>query len=239
MQLRSSIAILWRYWYILVGLPALVAAISAATALTQPPRYTSQARIMVTLAPLAAPATTPNGENLPDFNNNYSWLTSEYVLDDIPAVVTSRTFGEDVSTILAGDGRDVVPQLVQSSLFAEHTHRTVTLEAVTDDPALAPDLIDGSIRALQAYGLKYWNRPAEEGTGLSIAILDPVSDPLPTVSRRDMALGVVIRTALAAAAAVGIVFLLHYLDDRVRNRQQAEAWLELPIVATIPREQRS
>jgi capsular polysaccharide biosynthesis protein len=49
-------------------------------------------------------------------------------------------------------------------------------------------------------------------------------------------LNTAVRTGLGLAAGIGLAFLLHYLDTRLRSRTDVEEWLGLPVVGTIPPE---
>jgi capsular polysaccharide biosynthesis protein len=232
MQLRRYVGILRRFWLLLVLLPLLVGALSLALELREPPRYGATARLVVSQTPRIS------GEEVPfaDFNLNHSWLSSEFILDDIPLIVPSRAFAEDVSALLAEQGHTIAPEAAQAGLSASTLHRSVTLSAVADNPEHAAALAQGAAEALQANGLRYWSRADEFDTGLSVAVLDPAGGAALLNGPRQLVRAVGLRVGLALAAAVGIAFLWYYLDDRLRDRQQVEEWVGVPVVAVIPRE---
>lgn len=232
MQLRLYLAILRRFWVLVVALPLIVGTVSLLLAWQQPTRYGSTARVIITQTPHYQEADMI----LPDYNLVTSWQSSEYILDDVPQVVSSMALAEDVSVWLAAQGFVVDPAAIQGSLSGEVFHRAVTIASNTDTPELADRMIEGAIVSLKANGLHYWGRAPEDGTGLQVAVLDPASGASPLTSTRQRLLPVVLRTGLALAAGVGLAFLLHYLDDRVRDRRQAEEWVGLPVMATIPEE---
>jgi capsular polysaccharide biosynthesis protein len=232
MQLRRYVGILRRFWLLLVLLPLLVGALSLALELREPPRYGATARLVVSQTPRLSGAEVP----FADFNLNHSWLSSEFILDDIPLVVTSRAFATDVSALLAEQGYVIAPEAAQAGLSASTLHRSVTLSAVADSPEHATALAQGAAAALQANGLRYWSRADEIDTGLSIAVLDPAGGAALLNGPRQLVRAVGLRVALALAAAVGVAFLWYYLDDRLRDRQQVEEWVEMPVIAVIPKE---
>ncbi len=232
MQLHYYWSILRRFWLLLVVLPLVVGLGSLALELREPQRYSASARMMVTQTPLSNSQEAP----FPDFNLNHSWLSSSFILDDLPQVVSSRAFAEDVSDYLTDRGANVPPERVQGSLSAEKFHRAVTIVSVADTPQMAEALIQGAVVALQQNGLQYWNRTNEMGNGLSIGMLDPINPAGPIGSTRRMVMNVALRAGLALAAAVGLAFLLYYIDDRLRDRQQVEAWVGVPVIGTIPKE---
>jgi len=238
MQLRSYAAILRRFWPLIVSLPLVVGVLSLGLRLAQPPRYGAVARIMVT-QPYHAQQP---GKTVPfaDVNITHSWESSEFVLDDLPQVVASRAFADDVSAWLAQQNYPVVsPFVIQGSLDAENFHRSVTLSARADTPDTAAHLLEGAIANLQANGLAYWGYAVEEGNehnSLNVALLDPPTPTGTLNSPRQVALDVGLRAALALAAGGGLAFLLAYLDTTVRDARQAEIWTETPVIGVIPEE---
>ncbi|NJN16210.1 MAG: hypothetical protein HC822_08015 [Oscillochloris sp.] len=232
MQLRLYLAIARRFWLLLLLLPLIAGAASFAVAMNRAEQYGASARIMVSQAPLDSATTA----ELPDYNNSYSWLTSEYILDDLPQVVTSAAFAEDVRAAAAAAGYDLALPAIQSALRAEVLHRSVVITAVAAGPDQALAIVRGAISALETYGLKYWNRAPASGGGLRVAVLDPPGGGAPVGSLRDLVIDVGLRVTLALAAAIGIALLLHYLDDRLRNARQAEQWTGAQVLAVIPKE---
>ena len=49
-----------------------------------------------------------------------------------------------------------------------------------------------------------------------------------------MAAEIGLRTAAALFVALGLAFLLDYLDDRLRDRRQIETFLGAPVLGEIP-----
>jgi capsular polysaccharide biosynthesis protein len=226
MQLRDLLAILWRFWLLIVLVPALAGGVSLLLALRQPVQYQAAARLMITQTPF-----DPAGQaELPDYNNTYSWLVSEYILDDLPQVLSSNAFAVDLT---AQRARADVPL---ASLSAEVLHRSVRIVATADTPEPALDTLQAAITTLQQHGLKYWDRLPPSGPGIQVAVLDPPTPLGSTVSNRAIVLNVALRTALALAAAVALALALNYLDNRVRSPRQAEQATGVPVLATIPKE---
>ncbi len=232
MQFRELSAIVRRFWPLILLLPLLAGGLSLLIALRQPVRYQASARLMVSQTPLDAAGVA----ELPDYNNSYSWLVSEYILDDLPQVLNSLAFAEDVVQTLASEGYSVTPEVVRGSLRAEVLHRSVVLVGSAAAPEQALAIVRGAITTLQQNGLKYWDRAPSDGPGLQVAILDPAASGGPTSSTRALLLDVGLRSALALVAGIGFALLLHYLDDRLRSRDQAEQWTGARVLAVIPKE---
>jgi capsular polysaccharide biosynthesis protein len=232
MQLRELSAIVRRYWIVILLLPLLAGGLSMIVALRQPQRYQAAARLMVSQTPFDAGGVAA----LPDYNNSYSWLASEYILDDLPQVLNSLAFAEDVAQTLSAEGYTVGPEAVRGSLRAEVLHRSVLIVGSAATPEQALAIVRGAIATLQANGLKYWGRAPLDGPGLQVALLDPATPGGPTSTTRALLFDVGLRTALALAAGIALALLLHYLDDRLRSREQAEQWTGARVLAVIPKE---
>ncbi len=232
MQLRHYFAILLRFWVLILLLPLLVGALSLALEWRKPVLYGASARLMITQTPQQQDAGAP----FPDFNLTYSWQSSEYILDDLPQVVGSMAFSEDVSTLLGNQGYVIEPATIRAGLRAETFHRSVTIAASAASPDAALAMVRGAVDVLEANGLKYWNRSPSNATGLSVAVLDPPGSSGPLSSMRALLINVGLRVALALAAAVGLAFLIYYLDDRLRGPRQAEEWTGMRVLGVIPRE---
>lgn len=232
MQLRDLLLILRRFWPVVVLLPLLAGGLSLFAALRQPTRYQAAARLMVSQTPFDAAGVA----ELPDYNNSFSWLASEYILDDLPQVLNSMAFAEDVALTLADEGYSIAPEAVRGVLRAEVLHRSVVLTGSADTSEQALAIVRGAVATLQANGLKYWNRAPADGPGLQVAVLDPATPGGATNSTRALVLDVGLRSALALAAGIGLALLFHYLDDRLRSPRQAEQWTGARVLAVIPKE---
>jgi capsular polysaccharide biosynthesis protein len=228
MQLREYLSILRRYWPLVALLPLLAGGLSLAVALRRPPAYQAAAKLLVTQAPSERDAT------LPSLDDGATWTTTEYILDDLPHVLQSVAFAEDVHAAMAAEGYPIEIVAIQTGLRPEVTHRAVYLVATAAAPDTAAALLRNAVAALSAGGLKYWGR-APAG-GLEVAVLDPPSAAAPVGGLRDLVIDVGARVALALAAAVGLAFLLNALDDRLRSPRQAEQWTGAPVIGLIPKE---
>lgn len=232
MQQYLFFAALRRYWIILVALPLVVGGTSVVVERMQPPRYRAVARVLVTQEPV------PHGRTaaFPDVNLSYSWESSEFILDDMPQVISSFLFAQDISTWLAVQGYEVDPAAIQNSLDAETFHRTVTLSSQAANPELAVTLLEGTIEKLKSNGLKYWNRATVDSNGLSVAVLDPPAPAGRVHDTRWLVMNVGLRAGLALAAAIALVAVLFSLDTTLREPHQVEVWTGLSVIGAIPEE---
>lgn len=230
MQLLAYLAILRRSWLPVLLLPLLAGGLSLALALGRAPSYQATTTLLITQAPQPRSSASP----VPDLDDGATWATTEYILDDLPFVLASAAFAADVGAAMAAEGYPVDPGAIQSGLRPEVTHRAVLLSATAGEPQQAAAMLRAAVAALQQGGLKYWGR-APAG-GLQVAVLDPPGAAAPVGGLRALLREVGLRTALALAAGVGLAFLMHYLDDRLRSPRQAEDWVGARVLAVIPKE---
>jgi len=140
MQLREYFAILRRFWPVVVLLPLLAGGLSLALALGRQPAYAASARLMVTFAPPAEAGASP----VPALDENSAWLITEYILDDLPIVLSSSAFAADVGAAMAAEGHPADAAAIQSGLRAEVTRHTLAPGAVTGGPGDPPRHEPGS-----------------------------------------------------------------------------------------------
>ncbi|GAC1558482.1 MAG: hypothetical protein NVS2B7_33480 [Herpetosiphon sp.] len=234
MELRHYWSIVRRSWPVIVGLPLLVAGLTLALALALPRSYVAKTAMLVTQRPIMdrQPAAL-----LPDQDNYYSWVASEYALDDLLQIVQTERFAEDIITWVVREHPDAdkrffdpikLPKLIKS----ERKHRTLYL---TINGPTANDAIwtaEGAAAMLREKGLAYWQRD-KLGTNLDVSVLDPARKAIPLKGIAAIAFDVVLRSLLALLLAVGIAFLRHYLDQTLRHPPDVEN-LGLNILGTIP-----
>ncbi len=230
MELRHYVGILRRSWRLLLGLPLVVAVITLALGLILPPTYTVTAQVLVTQAPI--PSTTAP-LTLPNYESYHSWVASEYIDDDMPQLVQTRRFTTDVANwIQAQHGQTLDPGDLTDQFSAERQHRMILLTTTHPDKNVALWMAQGAVAVLKENGLGYWER--QENASLSVSEVD-----MPLEAEREkglvgLALDVVLRSVLALVLAVGIAFLLYYMDRSLRSSAQVEA-LGIVAAGTIPR----
>jgi capsular polysaccharide biosynthesis protein len=221
-ELREYGALLWRRWPIWAGLTVVALAFSAVFGLFGPNSYESTMRLAVGTEPLP----TAVGYYDPNY---YSWLSSEYLADDLSELLKSETFAQDVSTFL---GSRVEPRAISDVTRTKKTHRLldVTVSAPTPEQAQALGL--AYEKAINAKLPDYF--PQLRVVNAHVSILNH-----PSVSRAltpALLLGsIAVRTLVGLLLGLALSFLVDYLDASVRDRDEAERLLGTPLLAAIPR----
>lgn len=221
MELYAYWRVIRRYLPLVLGLPLLVGL--AYPLLSTPPatHYAAGMRFVVGIAP----------EEVPDdqytYDRYYTWLTAEYLVDDLSEVVKSRSFAEDVG---AQAGLAVPPGAIQGATSAGKLHRILSVSITWPDPEELGRLAEATQRVLTDGADAYLAQLSTESAVISL--IDPPSVYPLGRSLRDR-LDLPLRLALALAAGVALAFLLDYLDDTVRSRSDLRA-LGLPILGEVP-----
>jgi capsular polysaccharide biosynthesis protein len=228
MELRRYLAIIGRAWWLVLGVPALVLLLALPTFRPDPPRYRVTAKIAVTHAAIGG------NEILPDMNIYNSWQSTQFIVDDLPAIIRSRAFAEAVSAWVAQNrGLTIDPPTVQGTFDLESQHRVFSVIVNAGQPDQATAIAAGSVAVLQEQGLRFWGR-APSG-GLNVAALE-IPTTATALSRWPQPVTkLALRLLLALLAGLGLAFVRHYLDQTVRERGDLDS-LGLPVLATIPKE---
>ncbi|WP_287909221.1 lipopolysaccharide biosynthesis protein [Chloroflexus sp.] len=189
MQLTTLLRIARRFWLLILIPTVLAGGLSLWFDLRQPPRYVATARLLITYPINGAEDTVEN------------WQMTEYVLDDLPQVLSSATFAAKVAPLLAERNLSLTRTEIQQGLRITLLHRSVDLHGEASSPAAAQALVEAAITVLQQTGLDFWGRPNLQ---LNVVVLDAVSDPQPTFSLRSALFDAALRAMLGLVAGFGL-----------------------------------
>lgn len=222
MELKAYARILWRWWWVIL---IVVVVAGAGSLLLRPqasPSYTANMRLTVGLAP------EDGAGKFYTYDQYYTWLTSEYLADDLSEVVKSQAFAADVSKRLGGT---VPAGVIQGATNPQKTHRILTLSVTTGSAEQSMAIASAAAQALQEQGGQYMAQiSARNG---AIRVIDPPALVPQAVGLRER-LDLPLRLLLALAAGVALAFLFDYLDDSVRSAAELEE-MGLKVVGEIPR----
>jgi len=219
MELRHYWHIVWKRIWIVVVLVAIVGVFSLVTYEIPPTTYQATMRFTVGIVPERRPTSEYS------YDYYYTWVTSEYLADDLAEVVRGGAFAAAV-------------QAPVGSISGNSEHRILTVtvtrtggeEAVEDVSRIA----DAIVVTLQERAGEFFGQVGHNPAAADLTLNDPpVVVPLPAslTSRLDLPL----RLGLALLAGVALAFLLDYLDTTVGNQAELEA-MGLPVLGEIPPE---
>lgn len=228
MELRRYWEIVWRRWWLIIGLMGLVLAVSLLWPQQIPTVYQASMRFTVSLEP------EPRTGSYYTYDRYYAWLTSEYIADDFSEVVKSQEFARGVSGRLIEQKIQVPAGAIQGSTVAEKQHRILTLRITWPNAGQVQAIAEAAAAELMENNAHYFAQLGAEGA--TVTLIDPPAVTLVGRSLRQR-LDLPIRLFLALFVGVSLAFLLDYLDDSVRKREDLEA-LGLEVLGEIPRESR-
>jgi capsular polysaccharide biosynthesis protein len=210
MEFQLYLAIIRRRWWLLVAVALLAALLTAAFALAQPTRYGLTVRLLVTRTDLLAHPPTDNNVD-----------TEDRVAYDLPAIISSPAFTQDVVRTLAEQGHPLSQAEVEQALHAENDRQLVRLAVTTPQPNDAVAIAQTAVSLIQANGLRYWGaQTTPDAPGLNVAVLDPPTQAVALNSPALIAREVALRGLLGLFAGIGLAFALHYFDGRPQRAKE-------------------
>jgi capsular polysaccharide biosynthesis protein len=119
---------------------------------------------------------------------------------------------------------------IQSFTVAEKQHRILTMQITWPDEGQLRAIAEAARKTLEEENAKYFRQLGSEGA--DVFVIDSARVVPLGISLKDR-LEIPIRVALALLAGVGLAFLLHYLDDTIRDPEEVEA-LGMSLLGQIP-----
>ena len=227
MELRSYWRIIRRRWWLAVGLALLVGVLTLVMQRpwqAHPATYSATMRFNVGIQPERIPGVYT-------YDRYYTMLTSEYLVDDLGEIVRSQVFSSAVSARLADQGITVPAGAIGASTQPGKLHRILTVNVGWGDAAQLQAIADAIVATLTERGADFFGQfSAEEA---DIRLIDPPTINVVGRPAREQ-LDLPLRVLLALAAGIALAFLLDYLDDAVRDREEL-AGLGLAVLGEIPR----
>jgi capsular polysaccharide biosynthesis protein len=226
MELRGYWSIVWERRLVVVGvtLLALLAAVLSVVALPQPlPSY--QATIQLGVSPTRFPEMSYQ-----NYSEYYAFLASEFLNDDIINVVEGNGFQDALKARFANRPGGAP----NGSIKGKKAHRVITFTVSSDRGEDAMTMAQGIQELLANPGPgdpKYLEMFSAQQPRV-VTIDAPRLIVQPGVRRG--AFDVAVRTLLGLVVGIALAFLLHYLDDTIRDRADLERALGLPVMAELP-----
>jgi capsular polysaccharide biosynthesis protein len=157
--------------------------------------------------------------------DNYSdVMMYQQLVKTYAAIASSNTVAQDVSSKLNID----VKTLSQSiTVTPQADTQIIDIKVLNGSPQQAYNIINSVSDSFMAQAKKIYP------TG-SITVLDKAVLPDKPV-KPNKKLNIAIAFFVGLMASVGLVFILEYLDRTIKTEEEVVHYLELPVIATIPR----
>ncbi len=228
MELREYWSILRRRWAAPILLPVLVALFSAVQLRpweSPPPTYSASMRILVGVLPL-------EGVDEVEYDPRYyAWMTSEYLVDDFTEVLSSELFANALNARLAAQEIAIPAGLLRASANTGQQHRIIRLTFNWNNAEELGAIGNAAVDELEENAAAYFAQLGTQGAGVQVMDSPTVVQMGPSARQR---LEWPLRILLALIAGLGLAFLLEYLDDTVRRRNQLEE-MGLPCLVAVPK----
>lgn len=222
MELRAYGSVLKRHAK-LIGLITLATlVVSIVLALRGPTAYTASMRLAISVVP------DPRVGDFFKYDSYYAVLSSEYLADDLSELLRSEAFAADVSAEM---GQPVEPEQIVNLTRTKKTHRLLDVEIASSDPQRALAIAEAYERVLNTK-LSEYLAFLQANNGFVRIVNRPKVARTNTLPLTAAEVG--LRTMAGLLGAVGIAFLLEYIDDRLRDRRQVESFLGTTVLAEIP-----
>lgn len=231
MELRAYLAILRRRWLASILLPVLVALFSAVQLRpwqTPAPSYSVSMRMLVGVLPLE---DVDAAQYDPRY---YAWMTSEYLVDDFTEVLAAELFANAVNARLAEQDIAIPAGTIRAQANTGKQHRIIRLSFTWHDAEALQAIADAAVAELEENAASYFAQLGTQDAGVQI-MDSPVVVPVGQSTRDRIEWP--LRILLALIAGIGIAFLLEYLDDTVRRREELEE-MGLPLLVAVPRQRK-
>jgi capsular polysaccharide biosynthesis protein len=224
MELRQYWRIVYKRLWIVIALVAIVLVSSLVLQPGRPALYQTSMRFTVAMEP-----ESRSGDYYA-YDRYYTWMASEYFVDELTEIVGSEAFARAVSEELANSGLEFPTEALRGSLGADRKHRILTLHITWGDQAQLKEIANAAAKVLQRRSADFLGQLGT--TNADIRLIDP---PVVFPAGRSLKekLDLPIRLFLALLAGVALTFLLDYLDDTVRDRAEVEA-MRLAVLGEIP-----
>jgi len=227
MELRQYWQIIRRRWWVIVSLLLVVLVISllaGKAGSARAPVYVASMRFMMGLEPEAK-----TGDYY-TYDKYYTWLTAEYLVDDVSELVRSGAFAQAVSQRLGSAGITVPSGAIHGSTQAGTLHRILTVSITWGDAEQLAHIANAVVAVLPDEIAGHF---AQVGTGgVYASLIDPPAIGGVGASLREK-MDIPIRLLLALVAGLALALVLDYLDDSVRNKGELESG-GVAVLAEIP-----
>lgn len=228
MEVREYWKIIKRRWWLPL---ALIAAVALFSLLQLRPwqaasvSYAASMRLLVGVLPAA-------GANVSAYDPRYySWLTSEYLVDDFTEVVRSELFAGKVSERLADQSLQVPPGVIQGSANTGKQHRIINLGFTWGDRSQLEAIASAAAAELIENTGFYFAQLGTDGAGVTLIDGPTIGEVAPSLRSQ---LELPLRLLLALLIGLGLIFLLDYMDASVRDERDLRE-MGLPLLARIPK----
>ncbi len=214
MQLKDYVAVVRKRWWVFLLCVAVTASAAYGFSKLETPMYRSAVKLYV------QPSRSDLGLT----------LTAQNLVRQYSQLLSSDRFMRRIDEQL---NLDLPPPLLRSRIKASGTADNLAIEIQADSPI--PDQARDIAGALAAeFVADQERRMAALDRVDRIQILMYDDPSVPVINSPQTRLNVIAGAALGLLIAVAIVFILEYIDDTIKNDDDVERFVSLPVIGSIP-----
>jgi len=229
MEFREYWQIVWRYRSIVVPLVAVTFVASLIFNLVLPPTYKTDTTVYLQAnIPVPPPGTTAQYSE-----EYYQTVYSEYLADDLSVILKGGEFAQQVADrVESRFGKRVTAKdIINSIATTTKKHRTLEITISTGSEEQTRKIGEALDDVLRTEAASYFTH--DDRQPVYIKVVDPPREVTSQSVLRRL-LNVVLHSAVALVVGVGLAFLLSYVDDRIRDEDDAVRVVGLPVLGVLP-----
>jgi capsular polysaccharide biosynthesis protein len=185
-ELSEVFAIVRRYWWIVIAVPVVVAIVLFGHSRVRPYQTTVRASVLI-----------PGDTEIPGNSERPELM----VMDDVPALVTSRVFAEGVQAAIPDEGLTV--EGVHDMLSAERYSRIMTV-FITDGNASDVRVVADAVAETLPTLINQYLIPTG-GQTATVQVIDPPGDPTRSRPNQTLKMAVLILAGVAAGCFLALL----------------------------------
>lgn len=223
MELKQYVHIILKRLWIIILLPLVAAGSSAVMSFyVMKPVYEANSTLYV----IDKNRNTDSSDSSSDISYNEIYVGGALV-KDYTELVKSRTVTSSVIEKLKLE--DITPAQLAGmiSVSSKNDTRIIEISVSDNDPKRAMEITNAVCDV-------FIEKVGELMQIENVNIVDPAVQPTEPVKPRPM-INIAIALFAGICMAVGIIFLMEYLDDTIKNNEDVERYLNIPVLANIPR----
>lgn len=223
MEIRCLFRILLRYWWLLV-IPVGIAAVLAVPDLLNRTATSGGYSASLSYTAFQNPEALPRPAG--DFQD--LWLSSELAVDALTDWVRGSSFRDELVLEAANAGYAIDP--AQLAIAADNERAVGQLFLSYPEENTLNAALDAAQIVLQTRTAEFFPQLGGSDADVRFLNVSPAAAAPPSLPNRFSPL---LRVGIGLLAGLGLIFLAHYLDARIRRRSEVEA-AGLAVLATIP-----
>lgn len=232
---------LWAYWTIIWRRIWLIALVVVVVALFAGYKYYQLRKTPGALTVYSSSITIQIGLQAQGGTSNAGFVTATEALASEFAtgpILTSHEFDQDIINQIDQDGAgtylgNVDPAAIRGALSASATYSLVTINATWITSAGATAIANAVGEVSQAKIGSYLGNLVQPAVAAQVISSATTAGAVPGPSSSKVTLYMLL-VLLALVIGIALAFLLDYLDDRIRDKDEVAHLLGLPIYAEVP-----